>query len=71
MTPLKTKRPGDPVFKLTDKLESTASFDRKVDMTTIREFIRREKFTGTLSEDISLGGTTRIRFVQKQDVDVV
>jgi hypothetical protein len=61
----------DPTFELNDTLMSEATFDRKESLDRIFAFLRRDKLTGTLQIDVLRGGATRIRFMQKQQVDIV
>ena len=67
----KRKEPHDPEFVIDDELHTQVTFPDRNDIPGILSFLRREKQTGTLMLDLNVGGVNRVRFVQRQSVDVI
>ncbi len=61
---------SDPDFSTDEILVTESTFQPKTQLVSLMEFLKREKASGTLILDVNRGGVTRVRFTQKQPVDV-
>lgn len=61
---------SDPEFTTDETLVTDSVFKPKESLATVEAFLRAQQASGTLIVDVNRGGKTRVRFVQKQPVDV-
>jgi hypothetical protein len=68
---VKKKTEADPDFSTDEILVTESTFNSRLQIPELLDFLKREKASGTLCFDMANGGVSRIRFTQKQKVDVI